>query len=85
MKNKALHIFLLAKSYRTRTSEWQGAGSVFQEIRPGTGFITGDFADEKLGGLPTAERSEITTQATRSNPFCRGGGRFTRGAALRGA
>ena len=27
-------------------------GTVFQEIRPGVGFKTGDFVKEKLGGLP---------------------------------
>ena len=26
--------------------------TVFQEIRPGAGFETGDFFEEKLGGLP---------------------------------
>ena len=27
-------------------------GTVFEEIRPGAGFKTGDFVKEKLGGLP---------------------------------
>ena len=27
-------------------------GHVFQEIRPGAGFETGDFVEEKSGGLP---------------------------------
>ena len=26
-------------------------GTVFQEVRPGAGFKTGDFVKEKLGGL----------------------------------
>ena len=26
--------------------------TVFQEIRPGAGFKTGEFVKEKLGGLP---------------------------------
>ena len=26
-------------------------GTVFQEIRPGAGFKTGDFGKDKLGGL----------------------------------
>ena len=26
--------------------------TVIQDIRPGTGFKTGDFDEEKLGGLP---------------------------------
>ena len=30
--------------------------TVFQEIRPGDGFITSDFAEELLGGLPHLER-----------------------------
>ena len=33
------------------TSGWQGRGTVFEEIRPGAGFKTGDFVKEKLGGL----------------------------------
>ena len=27
-------------------------GTVFQEIRPGVGFETGDFVEKKLGELP---------------------------------
>ena len=27
-------------------------GTLFQEIRPGAGFETGDFVKEMLGGLP---------------------------------
>ena len=27
-------------------------GTVFQEIRPGAGFKSGDFVKERLGGLP---------------------------------
>ena len=51
MKIKCSHVFLFAKDYRTMTSG--GArGSVFQEIRPGVGFETVDFAKEMLGGLP---------------------------------
>ena len=30
--------------------------AVFQEIRQGAGFETGDFVRETLGGLPTVER-----------------------------
>ena len=44
-------IFLFAKEGRTMTSEGKG-GTVFQEIRRGDGFKTGDFVDENLGGLP---------------------------------
>ena len=46
-----LNIFLFAKAYRTITSGWQG-GTVYQEMRPGRGFKTGDFDEEKFGGLP---------------------------------
>ena len=28
-------------------------GTVFQDIRPGDGFKTGDFVEGKLGGLPS--------------------------------
>ena len=28
-------------------------GAVFQEVRPGAGFKTGDFVKEQLGGLPS--------------------------------
>ena len=33
------------------TSGWVARGAVFQEIRPGAGFTTGDFVQETLGGL----------------------------------
>ena len=32
------------------TSRLHGVGTVFQETRPGAGFGTGDFVEEKLGG-----------------------------------
>ena len=49
-RKKALIYFLFAMDYRTMRSGWQ-RGSVFQEIRPGAGFIkTGDFVGQKLGG-----------------------------------
>ena len=31
---------------------WVVRDTVFQKIRPGAGFKTGDFVKEKLGGLP---------------------------------
>ena len=31
---------------------WVSRDTVFQEIRPGAGFKTGDFVKENLGGLP---------------------------------
>ena len=36
-------------------SGWQGRGTAFQEVRPGAGFKTGDFVEEKFGGV-TVER-----------------------------
>ena len=38
-------------------------GAVFQELRPGAGFETGDFVKYKLGGLP---------QNDAQNMFCIG-------------
>ena len=32
------------------TSGCRGTHTVFQDIRPGAGFETGDFVQEKLGG-----------------------------------
>ena len=50
--NSTIFIFFLpSRDYRTTTSGWQG-GTVFQEIRPGAGFETGDFVEEMLEGLP---------------------------------
>ena len=46
-------IFLFAEGYRTMTSGRVARDTVFQEIRPGVGFETGDFVKEKLGGLPS--------------------------------
>ena len=40
--------------------------TVFQEIRPGAGFETGDFVKEKLGGLYIVER--LTTREKLGNP-----------------
>ena len=36
-------------------------GIVFKEIRPGAGFKTGDFVQEKLRGLPTVGRRTTHT------------------------
>ena len=45
-------IFLVCKGlYRTMTSGRQ-RGAVFQQVRPGAGFETGDFVEENMGGLP---------------------------------
>ena len=46
-----------------RTIERDGVGAttgtVFQDIRPGAGFKTGNFVEEELGGGATAERLTI--------------------------
>ena len=34
--------------------------TVFKEIRPGAGFETGDFVEEKLGGLPWNDSHDST-------------------------
>ena len=44
-----LDIFSSARVYRSITSGCPGR-TVFEEIRPGAGFETGDFVEEKLGG-----------------------------------
>ena len=49
MKKASSNILLFSKIYRTMTSGWQGAPSFRREIRPGTGFRTGDFVEEKFG------------------------------------
>ena len=50
-KKQSPNILLFAKGYRTMTSGWKGA-SCCRRCDRGAGFITGDFDDEKLGGLP---------------------------------
>ena len=42
-------------------SGWEGA-PYLQEIRPGAGFKTGDFVEEKFGGGATVERPTINSQ-----------------------
>ena len=49
-ENISTLIFLFAKDDRTITSGRVARGAVFQELRPGAGFKTGDFVKEKLGG-----------------------------------
>ena len=51
MKIQSSYMFLLAKGHRMITSG-VARGTLFQEMRPGAGFNTGDFVKEKLGGLP---------------------------------
>ena len=51
MKNKITTYFPVCK--QLSSDDVGGArGTVFQEIRPGAGFKTGDFVQEKLGRLP---------------------------------
>ena len=42
-------MFFLCKSL---DDVWVARGTVFHQIRPGAGFKTGDFVEEKMGGLP---------------------------------
>ena len=53
MKKESIFTSFLsfAKDYLTSGCRWGGKGhSVFQEIRPGACFKTGDFVKETLGG-----------------------------------
>ena len=45
-------VFLLAKKGLSNDDVSVARGTVFEEIRPGAAFETGDFVEEKLGGLP---------------------------------
>ena len=52
-KKKTSYTFFLAKDYRKMTSGGVPTrDTVLQEIRAGVGIKTGDFVQEKLGGLP---------------------------------
>ena len=48
------HIFIcfLVRKGLSNDSIGVGRGTVFKDIRPGADFKTGDFVQEKLGGLP---------------------------------
>ena len=50
MKNTYSPMFLFAKGYRTNYVGVK-SGTVCKDIRPGTGFKTGEFEGEKLAGL----------------------------------
>ena len=53
MKNKFFEYFLVRKRAISNDDVRGGAqGTVFQEIRPGAGCITGDLVEEEFGGLP---------------------------------
>ena len=51
MKKKNILIYLVCKGL-LNDDVGVARGTMFQEIRPGAGFKTGDFVEEKLGGLP---------------------------------
>ena len=53
LRNVSVH-FLLCKGLLLLSNDdvGVGRGTVFQEVRPGAGFTTGDFVKEVLGGLP---------------------------------
>ena len=51
IKNRIFTYFLVCKG-RSNDDVGGARGTEFQEIRPGAGFKTGDFVEEKLGGLP---------------------------------
>ena len=53
IEKKSVHtIFLVCKGLTIDDVGGVSRDTVFQEIRPGAGFETGDFAGETLGGLP---------------------------------
>ena len=52
MKGLSSHIFSFANGYRPINDVGVAKGTVFREMRPWDGFKTGDFVEEKLGGLP---------------------------------
>ena len=49
---KTISIYFLVCRGLTTDHVGGAGGTVFQEIRPGAGFETGDFVQEMLGGLP---------------------------------
>ena len=51
LKNISSQIFLFANNYSN--DDFGGVrGNVLKEIWPGSGIKTGDFVNEKVGGLP---------------------------------
>ena len=45
-----LHIFPRFAKGLSNDDDWVAKGTVFQELRMGAGFKTGEFVKEKLGG-----------------------------------
>ena len=52
MRKIPLHDFLFAKKGLSNDGVGVARGAVFQEIRPGARFKTGDFVKETSGGQP---------------------------------
>ena len=52
MKKLYLHVLSCSQSTVEQRRRGGARGTVFKEIRPGAGFETGDFVQEKSGGLP---------------------------------
>ena len=48
---KSLHMLYLLQR-RSNDDVGVARDTVFQEVRPGAGFKTGDFVKKRLGGLP---------------------------------
>ena len=53
LRKKYPCIFLCAKKGLTIDNVGVSVDTVFQVIRPGAGFETGDFVEKRLGGLAT--------------------------------
>ena len=51
IKSRPPCIFLFAMEGLSNNDVGVARGTVFQEVRPGAGFKTGDFVKERLGGL----------------------------------
>ena len=69
MKNAISTYFLVCKNGRDRSNDDVGGarGTICKEIRPRSGFKTGDFVEEKLGRLPKND-SEMKKKHWRYTP-----------------
>ena len=52
MRPKSFMYFLACSKGSSNDEVEVARSAVFEEIRAGVGFKTGDFVEEKLGGLP---------------------------------
>ena len=59
MKKTFSYFFLLAKEGLSNHDIKVARGTVFEEIRPGVGFKTGNFVKEELRRLPSQNDSEV--------------------------